>query len=172
MVSAGTCNDTSSCNAASRSASAFGVGLGLRRLALRDTVVREQILVEIRQFAIGPGGGERLLIGADRCGKIRRIHRGQGIPLLHLLTERHEQPRHRAGERRQHTGGLIVVEIDHAGGLDGPVEDGALHFLDLNVPALRVAQAHIAEIGRRRRAALVSLSGTAGQPGGRDERHR
>jgi hypothetical protein len=42
------------------------------------------------------------------------------------------------------------------------MEGRALDLINLNVPALRVAQAHIAEIGRRRGGILLGLPETAG----------
>ena len=95
-----------------------GVGFGLLCFALRDAVVLQQILVQVGKAAVGLGGGERLAIGADGRGKIGRIHRRQRIAFLDLVAEGNQQPRHRAGERRQHARGLIVVEIDRPGGLD------------------------------------------------------
>ena len=48
--------------------------------------MRQQILVQIGQLAGILGGDQRLAIGADGGGKIRRDHRGQRLAFLHLVA--------------------------------------------------------------------------------------
>ena len=121
-----------------------GVGFRLLRFALGDAVMLEQILVQVGQPAVGLGGGERLAIGADGRRKVGRIHRRQRLAFLDLVAEGNQQPRHRTGEGRQHAGGLIVVEIDHPGGLDRLVKFGRLDGVKLDVLPLGRRQRHIA----------------------------
>ena len=140
-----------------------GVGFGLRRFALRDAVMLQQILVQVGKPAVGLRGGERLLISADGRRKIGRIHRRQRIALLDPLAERNQQPRYRTGEGRQHAGGLIVVEIDRAGGLDRLVKFGRLDRVEVDVLPLGRRQRHIARPSRRDVCGLVvRLARTAG----------
>ena len=77
---------TRACSAASRSASALAASVSACcRLALRDAVVLDEILVQVGQPAVGPRGGERLAVGADGRREVGRIHRRPAdLPCLDL----------------------------------------------------------------------------------------
>ena len=62
------------------------VGLRLLVFTLRDTIVLHQILVEVREPAVGASGGQRLLIGADGGRKIGRIHHRQRVAFADFVT--------------------------------------------------------------------------------------
>ena len=47
-----------------------GVGFGLLRFALGDALMLDEILVQIGQPAVGPGGGDRLAVCADGRRKV------------------------------------------------------------------------------------------------------
>ena len=167
------------CSETQRLQGGIAVGLGvdrigfcLRRFALRDAIVLEQILVRIGQPAVGLGGGERLAIGADGGGEVGRIHRRQRIPLLTWSPRRDQQPRHRAGEGRQHAGGLIVVEVHRAGGLDRLAKFGRRDGVQLDVLSLRRRQRHIAAAVRPAARRQLCASSRRHRRSHRHERQR
>jgi hypothetical protein len=63
-----------------------GVGLCLLVFALRDTVVLHQVLIQVGNSAVGARGRERLLICADGCSEVRRIHDRQRLALADLVA--------------------------------------------------------------------------------------
>ena len=156
------CHERLQCGVAVR-LGADGVGLGLVGLALRDTVVLEQVLVEVGEPAGRRRGAERLAVGAHRGGEVGRGDHGQRLAGRDAGAERHEHPRHGTGERREDARRLVVVEVDSAARVDGAAVRRRLDGVEPDALALRGRERHGARRPRRRRRGVGHLGRAAGE---------
>ena len=109
------------------------------------------------------------------CRRRRRRRRSpanrpaaSGWPFADPVAGADQQSRHRPGERREHAGGLIVVEVDHAGGVDRLAGTRSARRCRGRCAAAGPASA--LTLRGRRRTPAASLSGLGEQPASARER--